>query len=114
MGVLQDVAVLFSETLSRALGLGFISREQIDECDPSVMITLPRLAIVAFAFPCPPPPPEYDGDDCRGLLIFQEGPLSLDKQADSMPDMFRPFQALLKKIRYPLLFFAIILVDLAC
>ena len=43
---LLDVAVLFSEVLDRALRKAHISQDQIDYCDPSVMLVIPRLGIV--------------------------------------------------------------------
>lgn len=76
-----DVAVLFSETLERALKLGYITQELIDDCDPNVMITLPRLAVVC------------------GLLYFPEGALNVAGPAENLSDMFRPFHNLLTKIR---------------
>lgn len=51
----------------------------MDSCDPALMFTIPRLAIVA------------------GLLIFPDGPLCLDR--GELSDMFRPFRSLLIKIR---------------
>lgn len=51
----------------------------MDSCDPALMFTIPRLAIVA------------------GLLIFPDGPLCLDH--GELSDMFRPFRSLLTKIR---------------
>lgn len=41
-----DVAVLFSEVLERALSHHLVTQDQIDYCDPSVMIVIPRLSIV--------------------------------------------------------------------
>ncbi|MFH4975663.1 hypothetical protein AB6A40_002372 [Gnathostoma spinigerum] len=76
-----DVAVLFSETLDRALKLGYITQEQIDDCDPNVMITIPRLAIVS------------------GLIYFPEGALNVDGPTENLSDMFKPFHNLLTKIR---------------
>lgn len=57
----------------RALEMGLLSQDQVDQCDPALMFTIPRLAIVA------------------GLLIFPHGPLSLFSP-DLMSDMFRPFR----------------------
>lgn len=51
-----------------------LSQEQVDDCDPALMFTIPRLAIVS------------------GLLVFPDGPLCLDKPAGDMSEMFRPFQ----------------------
>ncbi|ODM98278.1 Lateral signaling target protein 2, partial [Orchesella cincta] len=75
----QAITVLFSETLQRALNLGLLSQDQVDSCDPALMFTIPRLAIVA------------------GLLIFPDGPLCIDH--GELSDMFRPFRSLLIKIR---------------
>ncbi|KAL1138225.1 hypothetical protein AAG570_009916 [Ranatra chinensis] len=76
----QCVVVLFSETLQRALKIGLLTQEMVDQYDPALMFTIPRLAIVA------------------GLLIYPHGPLSLTSP-QTMSDMFRPFRTLLMKIR---------------
>ncbi|VBB25250.1 unnamed protein product [Acanthocheilonema viteae] len=76
-----DIAVLFSETLDRALRLGYLTQDQIDDCDPVVMIAVPRLAIVC------------------GLLYFPEGALNVDANPEVLSDMFRSFHSLLVKIR---------------
>ncbi|XP_026679669.1 lateral signaling target protein 2 homolog [Diaphorina citri] len=77
----QLVMVLFSETLQRALRVGLLSQEMIEAYEPSLMFTIPRLAIVT------------------GLLVYPSGPLSLDKEPSEMSEMFRPFRTLLGKIR---------------
>ncbi|XP_050532114.1 lateral signaling target protein 2 homolog [Daktulosphaira vitifoliae] len=78
----QLVVVLFSETLQRALAKGLLSQEMVDDYDPALMFTIPRLAIVG------------------GLLFYPcISPLSLDQNASNMSDMFRPFRSLLIKIR---------------
>ncbi|KAF2901962.1 hypothetical protein ILUMI_04222 [Ignelater luminosus] len=77
----QLIGVLFSETLQRALKMKLLSQEMIDDCDPALMFTIPRLAIVS------------------GLLIFPNGPLCIDKPVEEMSEMFRPFRTLLHKIR---------------
>ncbi|VDO28551.1 unnamed protein product [Onchocerca flexuosa] len=76
-----DIAVLFSETLDRALRLSYLTQDQIDDCDPIVMIAIPRLAIVC------------------GLLYFPEGALNVDANPETLSDMFRSFHSLLVKIR---------------
>uniref|UniRef100_A0A146MEV2 Lateral signaling target protein 2 homolog n=1 Tax=Lygus hesperus TaxID=30085 RepID=A0A146MEV2_LYGHE len=76
----QCVIVLFSETLHRALLTGLLTQEMVDQYDPALMFTIPRLAIVT------------------GLLIYPHGPLSLSPSYP-MSEMFRPFKALLTKIR---------------
>lgn len=76
-----DVAVLFSEVLERALRNGLITQDQIDYCDPSVMIVIPRLSIV------------------WGLLYYPEGALNVDGPSDHLSEMFRPFYSLLIKIK---------------
>lgn len=43
---LQELTILFSETLSYTLHKGLISKDDVDGCQPSVMIALPRLSIV--------------------------------------------------------------------
>lgn len=77
----EYIGVLFSETLQRALKMKLLTQEMIDDCDPALMFTIPRLAIVS------------------GLLIFPSGPLCIDKHCDEMSTMFRPFRTLLHKIR---------------
>uniref|UniRef100_A0A8R1HR58 FYVE-type domain-containing protein n=1 Tax=Caenorhabditis japonica TaxID=281687 RepID=A0A8R1HR58_CAEJA len=76
-----DVAVLFSEVLSLALTKDLITQDQIDYCDPSVMIAIPRLGIV------------------WGLLVYSHGALNVDVPAENLSEMFRPFYSLLVKIR---------------
>ncbi|XP_056431001.1 lateral signaling target protein 2 homolog isoform X2 [Hyla sarda] len=77
----QEVAVLFCETVSRALQRGYLTQEMIDDCEPELMISIPRLAIIS------------------GLLLFPDGPLNLEKQPEEMCELFSPFYGLLKKIR---------------
>lgn len=74
----QDIIVLFSETLQRALKLGLLAQDLVDTCDPALMFTIPRLAIVC------------------GLLVLPDGPLNLQRQ---LSELFRPFRNLLCKIR---------------
>uniref|UniRef100_A0A1B6D072 Lateral signaling target protein 2 homolog n=1 Tax=Clastoptera arizonana TaxID=38151 RepID=A0A1B6D072_9HEMI len=81
----QYVIVLFSETLQSALKRGLLTQDMVDNCDPSLMFTIPRLAIVA------------------GFLTYRFGPLTLDSSPQWMSEMFRPFSALLIKIRQLLL-----------
>lgn len=75
------ICVLFSETLKRALRIGLLEQEQVDYYDPSLMFSIPRLAIVA------------------GLVIYNKGPLNMSMPADQLSEMFRPFRTLLIKIR---------------
>lgn len=77
----QLIGVLFSETLQRALKMKLLAQEMVDDCDPALMFTIPRLAIVS------------------GLLVFPNGPLCIDKPVEEMSEMFRPFRTLLHKIR---------------
>ncbi|KAL3863867.1 hypothetical protein ACJMK2_005594 [Sinanodonta woodiana] len=79
--MVQEITVLFSETVQRYLKLGLLSQEMIDDCDPALMFTIPRLAIVC------------------GLIVYPEGPLNADMEPSNMSEMFRPFQTLLYKIR---------------
>ncbi|XP_063303368.1 lateral signaling target protein 2 homolog isoform X1 [Pelobates fuscus] len=81
----QEVAVLFCETVSRALQKGYITQEMIDDYEPELMISIPRLAIIS------------------GLLIYPDGPLSLQKHPEEMCELFSPFYTLLKKIKELLL-----------
>lgn len=60
---------------SRALVKGLLTQEMVDDYDPALMFTIPRLAIVS------------------GLLFYPYmSPLSLDQNASNMSDMFRPFR----------------------
>ncbi|KAM3924835.1 lateral signaling target protein 2 homolog [Leptodactylus fuscus] len=77
----QQVAVLFCETVSRALQRGYLTQEMIDDCEPELMISIPRLAIIS------------------GLLIFPDGPLNLEREPEEMCELFSPFYGLLIKIR---------------
>ncbi|XP_015119793.1 lateral signaling target protein 2 homolog isoform X2 [Diachasma alloeum] len=74
------VCVLFSETLQRALERGLLSQADVDNYEPALMFTIPRLAIVS------------------GLLAPPGGPLCLNSP-DTISEMFRPFRNLLLKIR---------------
>ncbi|XP_076182205.1 lateral signaling target protein 2 homolog isoform X2 [Ptiloglossa arizonensis] len=74
------VCVLFSETLQRALERGLLSQADVDNYEPALMFTIPRLAIVS------------------GLLAPPGGPLCLNSP-DNISEMFRPFKTLLLKIR---------------
>ncbi|XP_034944155.1 lateral signaling target protein 2 homolog [Chelonus insularis] len=74
------VCVLFSETLQRALERGLLNQADVDNYDPALMFTIPRLAIVS------------------GLLAPPGGPLCLNSN-DTISEMFRPFRNLLLKIR---------------
>ncbi|KAL1494786.1 hypothetical protein ABEB36_010328 [Hypothenemus hampei] len=75
------IGVLFSETLQRALKMKLLTQDMVDDCDPALMFTIPRLAIVS------------------GLLVFPNGPLCIDRPVEKMSEMFRPFRVLLLKIR---------------
>ncbi|KAM7100713.1 lateral signaling target protein 2 homolog isoform 2-T2 [Ciconia maguari] len=77
----QEIIVLFCETVERALHLGYLTQEMIDGYEPLLMFTIPRLAIIS------------------GLLIYPEGPLSLEQSPEQMSRIFSPFYNLLKKIR---------------
>ncbi|XP_065286656.1 lateral signaling target protein 2 homolog isoform X2 [Dermacentor albipictus] len=77
----QEVVVLFSETLQRAIEVKLVPQEMVETYDPALMFTIPRLAIVA------------------GLVLFSDGPLNVDKDSSSLSELFRPFYSLLCKIR---------------
>ncbi|XP_034714650.1 lateral signaling target protein 2 homolog isoform X4 [Etheostoma cragini] len=79
--VQQEVIVLFCETVERALKLGYLTQDMIDDYEPALMFTIPRLAIVC------------------GLVVYSEGPLDLDRKSEDMSELFWPFRTLLKKIR---------------
>uniref|UniRef100_A0AC35U6C9 FYVE-type domain-containing protein n=1 Tax=Rhabditophanes sp. KR3021 TaxID=114890 RepID=A0AC35U6C9_9BILA len=76
-----DTAVLFSETLTKAIHKNYITEEQIDFCDPSVMFAIPRLAIV------------------WGLLYYNDGALNVDKDPQDLSEMFRSYHHLLLTMR---------------
>ncbi|KAK2149448.1 hypothetical protein LSH36_452g01014 [Paralvinella palmiformis] len=78
---LQEVTVLFCETVQRALKLGLLTQDMMDDYDPALMFTIPRLAIVC------------------GLFVYPEGPINPDMEPINMCEMFRPFHMLLYKIR---------------
>lgn len=77
----QQVAVLFSETLQRAIKVKLVSQDMVDSYDPALMFTIPRLAIVV------------------GLLLFPDGPLNIDRDPSGLSELYRPFVSLLCKIR---------------
>lgn len=77
----QQVVVLFSETLQRAIKVKLVPQEMVDTYDPALMFTIPRLAIVA------------------GLLLFPDGPLNVDRDLSRLSELYRPFFSLLCKIR---------------
>ncbi|KAJ3612897.1 hypothetical protein NHX12_019154 [Muraenolepis orangiensis] len=79
--VQQEVIVLFCETVERALKLGYLTQDMIDDYEPALMFTIPRLAIVC------------------GLVVYSEGPLNLERKSENMSELFRPFRTLMKKIR---------------
>ncbi|KAG5207914.1 hypothetical protein JEQ12_017678 [Ovis aries] len=79
--VQQEVIVLFCETVERALGFGYLTQDMIDDYEPALMFTIPRLAIVC------------------GLVVYADGPLNLDRKVEDMSELFRPFHTLLRKIR---------------
>nr|XP_008526320.1 PREDICTED: lateral signaling target protein 2 homolog [Equus przewalskii] len=66
---------------SRALDFGYLTQDMIDDYEPALMFTIPRLAIVC------------------GLVVYADGPLNLDRKVEDMSELFRPFHTLLRKIR---------------
>ncbi|NXE63255.1 LST2 protein, partial [Calcarius ornatus] len=86
--VQQEVIVLFCETVERALRLGYLTQDMIDDYEPALMFTIPRLAIVC------------------GLVVYSEGPLNLDHKPEDMSELFRPFHTLLRKIRQSCVYFS--------
>ncbi|XP_011239026.1 lateral signaling target protein 2 homolog isoform X4 [Mus musculus] len=78
--VQQEVIVLFCETVERALDFGYLTQDMIDDYEPALMFTIPRLAIVC------------------GLVVYADGPLNLDRKVEDMSELFRPFHTLLRKI----------------
>ena len=78
---LQDLVVLFSESVRIAINRGLITTDQIEYTDPSLMFAIPRLAII------------------YGLRIVTDGPLHRSYM-DQHYNLFRPFRQLISKIRY--------------
>ncbi|CAD5216907.1 unnamed protein product [Bursaphelenchus okinawaensis] len=76
-----DVAVLFAECLNRAMEVGYFNKEQIEDADPTLMIALPRIAIL------------------WGLTVFEGNALDLNQGRENISEMFRHFYDLLKLIR---------------
>ena len=76
-----EISVLFCETVERAVEKRLLKYEMIEDYDPGLMITIPRLAIIC------------------GVLVFPDGPLDLTKGPEGLPQMFKPFYKLLRKIR---------------
>ncbi|XP_032189499.1 lateral signaling target protein 2 homolog isoform X2 [Mustela erminea] len=74
--VQQEVIVLFCETVERALDFGYLTQDMIDDYEPALMFTIPS-----------------------GLVVYADGPLNLDRKAEDMSELFRPFHTLLRKIR---------------
>ncbi|XP_048827832.1 lateral signaling target protein 2 homolog isoform X4 [Brienomyrus brachyistius] len=79
--VQQEVIVLFCETVERALKQGYLTQDMIDDYEPALMFTIPRLAIVC------------------GLVVYSEGPIDLSRKPEDMSELFQPFRSLLRKIR---------------
>lgn len=77
---LQEVAVLFSETLIDCLQRGLIKQQDIDEFQPIVMIAIPRLAIV------------------RGLSYKNDNAI-YTRRKSHMCSLFQPFHGPLHSIR---------------
>lgn len=77
---LQEVAVLFSETLIDCVKRGLIKQDDIEEFQPIVMIAIPRLAIV------------------RGLLYKNDNPI-YTRHKSHMCNLFQPFHGPLHSIR---------------
>uniref|UniRef100_A0A0K0EKH5 FYVE-type domain-containing protein n=1 Tax=Strongyloides stercoralis TaxID=6248 RepID=A0A0K0EKH5_STRER len=76
-----DIAVLFSETLNKAMQKKYITQDQIDMFDPNLMFAIPRLAIV------------------WGLLYYPEGALNVDREPEELSEMFRQYCHLLLTMR---------------
>lgn len=77
---LLDVAVLMSESTQRAIKIGLLSQEMLDDYEPRIMFAIPRLAIIG------------------GLLHFPKGPLN-PEEPNKMISMFKPYVPLLCKLK---------------
>ena len=69
---LQELTFLFSETLSYSLRKGLILKDDVEGCQPSVMIALPRLSVV------------------RGLL-YGYGSVVCKLNSDDLSSILRPY-----------------------
>lgn len=69
---LHELTVLFSEALSSALRRKLLSQEDLDECQPHVMIAIPRLAII------------YGLTQCSESPIFRA-------RKEQLPVIFKPW-----------------------
>uniref|UniRef100_A0A1I8FR78 UBC core domain-containing protein n=1 Tax=Macrostomum lignano TaxID=282301 RepID=A0A1I8FR78_9PLAT len=79
----QEVAVLLLRDCGLGPGCGgHIRRDDIDECEPTLMIVLPRLAVL------------------HGLLVHPDGPLSTkDRPASKLCPLFPAFHSHLDRVR---------------
>ncbi|XP_074602263.1 lateral signaling target protein 2 isoform X2 [Brevipalpus obovatus] len=76
----QDLMVLFSETVQSALERKLLSQDEFDECEPTVIINIPRLAII------------------HGLVrCGMESPILRRNKKDLSP-VFKPFHSRLLRI----------------
>lgn len=69
---IHDLTVLFSEAVAFALQRKILLQDDFDNCQPHVMIAIPRLAII------------------HGLARCTDGPL-VRRRKDHIPAMFKPF-----------------------
>lgn len=81
----QDLTVLFSEALAKAIRRQLIRQSHVDECNPSVMISLPRLAIV------------------HGLVYCGNSSTILKRYKHQLPTVLRAYHNLLHRIRHMLM-----------
>uniref|UniRef100_UPI00398F780A lateral signaling target protein 2 homolog isoform X3 n=1 Tax=Pristiophorus japonicus TaxID=55135 RepID=UPI00398F780A len=68
--VQQEVIVLFCETVERALKLGYLTQDLIDDYEPALMFTIPRLAIVCSQDPIQDSPiSSISSSDCESVSV---------------------------------------------
>ncbi|KAI1304650.1 Lateral signaling target protein 2 [Halotydeus destructor] len=77
---LHELTVLFSEAVSSALQRRLLLQEDIDDCQPHVMIAIPRLAIM------------YALTQCSESSIVQS-------KKEQVPEIFKPFHSVLSRLR---------------
>lgn len=71
----QDLMVLFSETVESALRRKLLSQDEFDECEPTVIINIPRLAII------------------HGLVRCGSESCILRRNEKDLSPVFRPFHS---------------------
>jgi hypothetical protein len=103
---LQEVLCLFSDATHDALKKGLFSMQMVEECDPSLMFTIPRLAILrgilASIQQQSPSCPQSSVSLSNPRSKFKEdkswGPVDPDNR-NALADIFLPFHVLLTRLK---------------